>query len=175
MNRILQGFFYLFGKKRNRRIFYLLVICLAALGDFLFLGLARRTFIFYSNREGNVVVEDRMLSRSGEQETDMRRYVEEVLLGPISPDSAPLFPRGTRLQSLMYREGIVYANLSESAALALLVGGDTFRSLVTLKEGLRRNFSHVKEVRLFIEGNEVFFEEFRGFLGISADNSAIAL
>ena len=64
----------------------------------------------------------------------------------------------------MYREGVVYADLSESAALPLLAGGDVFRSFLTLKEGLQRNFSHVRDVRLFIGGNEVFFNEFRGFL-----------
>ena len=83
---IFSPFGRVFAKRKNRRILYLLLICLAALGDFLYLGLARRTFIFYSNREGNIVVEDRMLRWSGEQETDIRRYVEEVLLGPFSPD-----------------------------------------------------------------------------------------
>jgi len=168
-----------FSVRKNRRLFYLAVISLLALGEFLFSGLVRRTFVFYSNLEGNTVVEDRILHRSGDQETDIRRYVDEVLLGPVSPDSAPLFPRETRLSSFMYRDAVVYADLTEQAALPLPEGarrpipegGDVFRSLLTLNEGIRRNCSFVKDVRLFIGGNEVFFEEFRGIFANPADNS----
>jgi len=163
-----------FSKKINRRFVYLVVIGLFALGDFLYIGLARRTFVFYSYIGNNTVVEDRMLYRSPNQETDIRRYIDEVLLGPVSPDSAPLFPRETRLNSFMYREGVVYADLTESAALPSEGSGDVYRSLLTLNEGLRRNFPSIKDVRLFIGGNEVFFKEFRGIFPNPADNSKTA-
>ena len=158
-----------FSVKKNRRLGYLTVLGLIALGEFLYLGLVRRTFVFYSNIEENTVVEDRMLRRSRNRETDIRRYVDEVLLGPVSPDSAPLFPRETRLHSFMFRDAVVYADLTESAVFAPL--GNVFRSLLTLNEGIRRNFSFVKDVRIFIGGNEVFFEEFRDIFANSADNS----
>jgi hypothetical protein len=164
-----------FSKKKNRRLFYLALISLFALGELLFSGLVRRTFVFYSNIEGNTVVEERMFRRSPNRETGIRRYVDEVLLGPVAPDSAPLFPRETRLHSFMYREAVVYADLSESAALPLPEGGNVFRSLLTLNEGVRRNFPYVKNVRLFIGGNEVFFEEFRGIFANPADNSKTPL
>jgi len=163
-----------FSKKKNRRLLLLALLCLAALGEFFYSGLVRRTFVFYSIMEGNTVVEDRMLHRSSDRETDLRRYVDEVLLGPVSPDSAPLFPRETRLNSLIYREGAVYVDLSESAALPFTEGRDVFRSLLTLNEGLRRNFSYIKDVKIFIGGNEAFFEEFRRIFANSADNSKTA-
>ena len=182
-----------FSKKKNRRLTYLALISLFALGEFLYLGLARRTFVFYTDTEGISVVEDRMLRRSGDRETDIRRYVDEVLLGPVTPDLAPLFPRETRLNSFMYRDAVVYADLTESAALPVPgtsaetrrtegsmsrgsppEGSDVFRSLLTLNEGIRRNFSYVKDVRLFIGGNEIFFNEFRGIFANSADNSKAA-
>jgi hypothetical protein len=165
-----------FGRKRNRRFIYLVALSLFALADFLFSGLVRRTFVFYSNIDGNPVVEDRMLrrsgGRSGDRETDIRRYMDEVLLGPVSPDSALLFPRETRLHAFMYRDAAVYADLSEVAALPS--DGDVFRNLLTLNEGIRRNFSYVKDVKLFIGGNEVFFNEFHGIFGDPADNSKAA-
>ena len=161
----------IFGTKRNRRLFCLVAISLFALGEFLLSGLVRRTFLFYSNIGGHSVIEDRMLHQSSDKETDIHRYVDEVLLGPASPDSAPLFPRETRLHSFMYRDGIVYTGLSESAAVPVNGAGDVFRSLLTLNQGIRRNFPQVKNVRLFIGGNEVFFEEFRGIFANSADNS----
>ena len=172
--RVLNALKAFFSKKKNRRLFYLMVIILFAFGEFLLSGLVRRTFVFYSSIEGNAAVEDRMLHQSLDKETDIRRYVDEVLLGPVSPDSAPLFPRETRLQSFMYRNGVVYADLSEPAAMPVNDTGDVFRSLLTLNQGIRRNFPVVKDVRLFIGGNEVFFEEFRGIFTNSADNSKTA-
>jgi hypothetical protein len=102
-----------------------------------------------------------MLRSSSSRETDIRRYVEEALLGPVSPDSAPLFPRDTRLDSFLYRDGVVYADLSESAVLPPPEGGDVFRNFLTLYRGIRRNFPSVKDVRLFAAGREAFFEDFR--------------
>jgi len=172
-----------FSNKKYRRLSYLVLICLFALGEFWHSGLVRRTFVFYSYLKGETVVEDRMLRLSSDRETDIRRYIEEVLLGPVSPDLAPLFPRETRLFSFMYREGLVYADLTEAAALPFQDAdsgldpperGEVFRSLLTLNEGIRRNFPYVKDVRLFIGGNEVFFEEFRGIFGNSADNRKTA-
>ena len=163
-----------FGKKQNRRLFYLALICFFTFGSFILSGLVRRTFIFYSNIEGKSIIEERMLRQSSDRETDIRRYVDEVLLGPASPDSAPLFPRETKLQSFLYRSGVVYVGLSETAALPSGGTGNVFRSLLTLNQGIRRNFSQVKDVRLFIGGNEVFFEEFRGIFKNSADNMETA-
>jgi hypothetical protein len=175
MNEIPRKFLSALGafvsKARNRRLTYLVVIGLIALGEFLISGLARRTFVFYSSLEGKTVVEDRMLHRSGDRETDIRRYVEEVLLGPSFPELDPLFYRGTKLSSFMYRETVVYADLSESAALPVEGNWDVFRSLLTLNEGIRRNFPFVGDVRLFIGGNETFFNEFSGIFAKSADNS----
>jgi hypothetical protein len=165
----LNSLFRFFGKKRNRRLCGLVLIGIFALAEFLASGLARRTFVFYSNIEGAEMVENRMLRRSPSRETDIERYVDEVLLGPASPDSAPLFPKETRLVSFMYREGVVYADLSEPA-LFPPEGGDLFRNLLTLNKGIRRNFSFIKGVKIFIGGNEVFFNEFRAIFKESADN-----
>ena len=157
--------------KRNRRIVYLVIIFLIATGDFLLSGLVRRTFVFYYHIGGNIAVEDRMLSRSSNREADIHRYIEEALLGPVSPASVVLFPRETRLTSLMLRNGKVYANLTEDAVMPLPGNWDVFNSLLTLNEGIRRNFSYVKDVRLFIGGNETFFKEFSEIFANSADNS----
>ena len=163
-----------FGNKRNRRLICLIILCLFAFGEFILSGLARRTLIFYSDFDGKSVIENRMLHHSSDREANIRRYVDEVLLGPASPDTALLFSRETRLHSFMYRGGIVYADLTEPAALPAGETWDVFRSLLTLNQGIRRNFPQVKDVRLFIGGNEVFFEEFREIFANSADNTKTA-
>ncbi|WP_010258394.1 GerMN domain-containing protein [Treponema primitia] len=155
-------------KKAQRRFMYLCLLGILAFADFLILGLVRRTFVFYSIDTGIPVVEDRMVSQTGSRENVISRYVKEALLGPVSLDSAPLFSKGTRLESLLYRDGVIYADLSESAALAPLNGADVFTGLYTLYGGIRRNFSYVKDVRLFIAGHEAYSEKFREkFVGIA--------
>ena len=174
MKGILSSLSRFLSKKKNRRLLCIVAISLFALGEFFFSGLVRRTFLFYSNMDRSVVVEDRMLRRSPIRETDIRRYVDEVLLGPVTPDLAPLFPKETRLNSFMYRGSVVYADLSESAALPLSEGDDVFRGLLTLNEGIRRNFPFVRDVRLFIGGNEAFFKDFSRIFVNPADNSKTA-
>jgi len=147
------------GAKRGA--FFLVVISIAALVEFLTLGLARRTFVFYTVKEGSIVVEDRMLKRSRSREVNITRYTEEMLLGPVNPDLLPLFPRGTRLKSLLYRNGVVYADFSADAVMPPEEGGETLVNFKTFYSGILRNFSFVKDVRFFIEGKAAFIDEFR--------------
>jgi hypothetical protein len=147
--------------KSRRRLLFLVLLGLLAFSEFMLSGLVRRTFVFYSISEGATVVEDRLLSRSYSRETDVRRYLEEALLGPVGPGLAPLFPRETRLNSLLYRDGVVYADLNESAALPFDEGGEVLGNFLTLYNGIRRNFSFVKDVRFFIDGNQAFFDDFQ--------------
>jgi len=136
----------------------------AALVEFYVSGLARRTFVFYDFYSGVVSVEDRMLAsgrgRSSSREVDITRYVAEALLGPVSQSSMPLFPGETRLLSLLYRDGTVYADFSEEAVLPPEAGGEVFKNFKTLYDGIKRNFSFVNEVRFFIAGRAVFRNEF---------------
>jgi len=128
----------------------------AALIEFSAFGLARRTFVFYAIDSGDVVTEERMLRHAASREADVARYVEEALLGPVSPDTLPLFPRGTSLQSLLLREGVVYASLSGDSVLPPQEGGDVSRGFETLRAGVKRNFPFVGEVRFFIDGRAAF-------------------
>ncbi|MCL2175746.1 MAG: GerMN domain-containing protein [Treponema sp.] len=145
----------------KRRLFLLFIISVVAIVDFLYLGLARRTFVFYTIDGGDIIVEDRMLKHSSSREEDIIRYTEEALLGPVSPDLFPLFPGETKLKSLFYRNKTVYIDLTETAAFSPHKGSvnrkviDNFR---TFNEGILRNFSFVSDVRFFIEGNPVLLE-----------------
>jgi len=127
--------------------------------------------VFYDVSDGHIIVENRMLRRGEDRETDIRRYVNEALLGPRKHGGALLFERGTRLQSLLYREKTVYADLSEQALFPVAEGQGVFHSLLVLDEGIRRNFTSVADVRLSIGGNEVFLSDFNVISDTSADNS----
>jgi hypothetical protein len=142
----------------------LIVLAAAAFIEFFVSGLARRTFVFYDFDSGVVSVEDRMLASGRNtlsREVDVTRYVKEAVLGPVSPHSMPLFPGETRLLSLMYRDGTVYADLSEEAALPPAEGGEVLKNLETLRSGIRRNFSFVNDVRFFIAGKAAYGDELK--------------
>jgi hypothetical protein len=155
----------LFSSKIFRRFILLILAGLLALGDYLNAGLVRRTFVFYFVTDRSIMVEDRMLRRMESREDDIIHYVEEFLLGPALPELASPFPRETRLRSLLYRDGLVYADLSESAALPFPeqgspdAGQGVFGSFETLYRGIKRNFPYVRDVRLFAGGNRAFKDE----------------
>jgi hypothetical protein len=124
-------------------------------------GFVRRTFEFFTFERGTAVVEDRILPKSPSKELDIERYVGTALLGSVSLDLAPLFTPGTKLRSLLYRDGVLFADLSEIAALPIQGNRDVVQCLETLEGGIRRNFPYVSEVVLFIDGNQVIFQNFR--------------
>ena len=168
---ILKAIVRFFFVKRTRYLFFLILIGLIAFIECMVFGLVRRTFVFYSALDNATIVEDRMFHASDSNEVNIRRYVEEVLLGPVTHDARLLFPRETELLSLLYRDGIVYACFPENQTLIdLYAGEDIFLSFLTLNEGIRRNFSFVKNVKIFIGGNDIFFNEFNTNFADSADN-----
>jgi len=177
-----------FRMSKNRLLLIALgALAAAALIEFFIGGLARRTFVFYTMDSRIASVEERFLKRSSSREVDITRYVEESLLGPVSPNSLPLFPRETRLLSLLYRDGVVYVNLSEDAALPMVMPatsavesppvtsfvrdspatdvslpeGDVFINMRTLYSGVKRNFSFVRDLRFFIDGKAAYAGKFR--------------
>jgi len=144
----------------KRSLLLIGILILIAIVEFLSLGLARRTFVFYTISDGVIVVEDRMLKHSRTREGDIIRYTEETLLGPVSPDLLPLLPRGTKLKSLLFRNGVVYADFSSGAAMPPIEGGRTLDNFRTFYDSILRNFSYVKDVRFFIEGTAIYAENF---------------
>jgi hypothetical protein len=149
---------------------YLFLLGIPALFDYWSGGVVRRTFVFYARDTGKAGVEERLLPSMPSRELTLRQYVEETLLGPVSPDAEPLFLQETSLRSLFFQDGTVYVDLSLSAALPCSPGTDAFRSLSALYKGIRRNFGFVRDVRLFIEGREAYYESFRGLSSFPAES-----
>ena len=147
-----------FVKKRQRAaaVTAVLALCALALADYFTSGLARRTFVFHMMGNGRDIVEERMIMRTPSRAADISRYVEEALLGPISLEAEPLLDRGTRLEAVLLRDGGVFLDFSGEAAIPPLTGSlaDKFN---VLDAGIRRNFFFVKDIRIFITGQEAIF------------------
>jgi hypothetical protein len=130
----------------------------------------RRTLVFYTIAEDMPVVENHLLPKEQSHELDLKRYVEEVLLGPARAGAAALFPQDTRLRMLLYRAGVVYVDLSQEAELPASGGVDTRRAFETLNEGIRRNFPFIEAVLFFIEGQEAYHDTFALLTGDEQEN-----
>jgi hypothetical protein len=88
---------------------------------------------------------------------------------PVAKLRARLVEGGAPRVLMVARDGVVYADLSESAALAPLEGGEVFRNLRTLYDGIKRNFSFVLDVRLFIAGKAAYYDEFRDIFAAESE------
>ncbi|MDR3200022.1 MAG: hypothetical protein LBT68_01075 [Spirochaetales bacterium] len=171
MSFMLKVFFPL-KKGRNSALAGLALLSIIALANYRTAGLSRRTFVFYEIGSGKPRIEERMIARTSSREIDIPRYVEDALLGPLSMQTAPLVDKAAELDSLLLREGAVFLNLSEGAAIPVGDGRLLFDNFLTLNLGIRRNFHYVEEVYIFISGNEVYFSEFsEKFADINKESS----
>jgi hypothetical protein len=141
-------------RKHNAVFAGLLLLCATALADYLTADFARRTFVFESMDTRQDDIEERMIMLTGSRETDISRYVEELILGPLSPETIPLIDRNARLEALLLRENVVYIDFSEESAIPPS-GGSLLENFEVLRGEIMRNFPFVREVRIFIAGNEV--------------------
>ena len=160
--------------KQIRRLAYLILLTIFAFVEMGRSGRSRRTFEFFIFDNDSSVIEDRMLHKTASMENDIKSYVEELVLGPVSQDFVPLVTKGTQLRSFMYRDKTVYADFSKEAALPVHGGKPLYESFLALNEGIRRNFKGVSDVKLFVNGNEVFFGEFSKIFRAESQNLPIS-
>jgi hypothetical protein len=123
---------------------------------------SRMVMTFYTAADGKSLVEERLMKNTESRAIEMKvtGYVDEVLLGPLSPGAAGFFPVAT-VQSCVVSDGTAYIGLPSSVGLAGTRNADdhltvdTARSFDTLKKDIGRNFRDLKDIVLFIEGREV--------------------
>ena len=115
----------------------------------------RRTFIFPSAEDGKYIIEYRNLTEKPHQ-GDINLYVDEILLCSTVERTKMLFTPGTRVLSCFERDHVLYVNLSKE----LLQMGD---GVIEIKEGtellkdnIKRNFSKIDSVEIYIEGKSAF-------------------
>jgi hypothetical protein len=138
------------------------LLAVIAFFDFHARDSSRTVMTFYTVADGKSLVEERLVKKteSGDIEMKVTGYVDEVLLGPLSPGAAGFFPV-TTVQSCIVSDRTAYIGLPLSVVLAGTRNADdrltvdTARSFNTLKKDIGRNFRDLKDIVLFIEGREV--------------------
>jgi hypothetical protein len=155
-SEILQWIKQFLQSSLNRRLTALILLLLIASADILLTPKKRFVFSFYSQKNNALMAETRFFKAGNTREIRLQHFVEEYLLGPTSVDNLPLFPQDASLDTLMIRKDHAYINLSEAAALPV-PGTVPFEKRARLfADMIRRNFQSVKEISLFIAGNELY-------------------
>jgi hypothetical protein len=106
-----------------------------------------------AGRPVRLVAEARFLPRHRDGDRDARELVEAVLLGPARRGTAALFPPAATVRTLMVRRGVLFVDLSATAAipdplapLPLGVATDA------LARAVRFNFRWIREIALTVDG-----------------------
>jgi hypothetical protein len=149
----IKGFFQI---SLQRRLTFLLVLLAIASLDIMLIPKKRYIYGFYAQKTNSLHVETRYLIAGKTKEERLQHYIEEYLLGPTSVDMTPLFPLDAFLTTVMIRNEKAYINLSDSAALSV-PNSVTFEKRARLfTQMIQKNFQSIKEITLFIAGNEVY-------------------
>ena len=115
-----------------------------------------RIFFFPDHNSSKTIGESRKTPRIPfDKEKDMDIFVKELLLGPISMSLDPLFPAGTKLEKILYRDKIVYLDLNFMALLPDKRAGHGFdNSILLIEKNIKFNFPFVKKVIITVLGQE---------------------
>lgn len=132
------------------------IVCalVVSLACFLPSAARRHVLVFPSAASGDRVVEVRYAPRQPVQGS-IPRFVDELLLGPQSRRARPLFVLGTRAEFCFLRGKTLYLGLSKELLAADAVADDMLGDIALFKENIRKNFSRLDDIVLFVDGKYV--------------------
>ena len=115
---------------------------------------AERTLFFVEPVSKAVVMEHRLIAEKHDLEQNLELLIKDELLGPALLVRDSVFPNGTRLNHIMLREGILYADLSSEAMFPSAHSGLNFKdSIRILEETIRFNFPEIGKIVVTIDGS----------------------
>lgn len=134
-------------------------ILLAAIGlSFVFSGLLylasapgkRYTFRFQSVDSGRNNVEWRFLPRRKRAQR-AALYIDELLLGPKTERSKPIFSPGTKATFCFERGRTLYVNLTSDLLVQSGNASEIMQGLEIFKMNIKRTFPKYKQVEIYID------------------------
>lgn len=111
---------------------------------------SRYTFRFQSVDSGRNNIEWRFLpSKRGAQKVS--QYVDELLLGPKTERSRPIFSPGTKADFCFERGRTLYINLTPDLLVKSGNASEIMEGLEIFKMNIKRTFPKYKEVEIYID------------------------
>lgn len=119
----------------------------------------RRQFIYESVDGKTKYIESRYLS-SNPEGGNVVKYVEELVLGPVTERAKPLFPIGTKVLHCFERDGTLYIDLSFQSLLTNDLDRDFEKVFALAEKNIKYNFPSIKHVEFFVEKRNVFEKKY---------------
>jgi|GEM_PF-1251491 len=115
--------------------------------------------IFFPDGHGAIRGEKREMPRRFNAEDKAELFVSELLLGPESLHLTSAFAPGTKVESVVYRKGRLYVDLSPEAALTDSGKPESVKAgLAALERTLRAALPGIKRITLAIGGFEPYVD-----------------
>ncbi|MDR3284840.1 MAG: GerMN domain-containing protein [Treponema sp.] len=115
---------------------------------------ARRMFYFPSYDGVTLYTEVRFLPKAPAQ-GDIRLFVDELLLGPLTDRCRPLFSQGTRTLSCVQQAHTLYLDLSSEGFFSDGAAVPVREAVEILGKNIKANFPLLDTVEIFIAGVKV--------------------
>lgn len=97
--------------------------------------------------------EERFFPRQDTLEADIELTVQELILGPKEPEHIRVLPSDVRIDSIMYRDGTLYCNLSKEMLTNDTASPYNLEEMVqAVGNSILFNFPRLKHVHLFVNG-----------------------
>ncbi|MBO7429619.1 MAG: GerMN domain-containing protein [Spirochaetia bacterium] len=113
-----------------------------------------RTLFFVEPVAKAVVMEHRLIAEKHDLELNVELLIKDELLGPVLLVRDSVFPEGTKLNHILLRDGVLYADLSPEAMFPSAHSGLNFRdSIRILEKTISFNFPEIKNIVVTIDGS----------------------
>lgn len=111
----------------------------------------RRTFVFNASDSDKLRLEIRYVPVNPPN-GKYQYYIEELLLGPVSEHCSKIFNAGTKVVSCSKKDDVLYVSLSKELLQADAFTTDFKKQIELFKMNVKKNFSNIKDVEIFIDG-----------------------
>ena len=118
----------------------------------------RQIFYFESYDSSRICTETRY-SEKKDGDEEIRAFVDDLLLGPMTNRFKFLFSPGTRTEFCFSNGKELYVGLSKQA---LFVNSETFnmkQNVSLLRKNIVKNFTKINKIYIYIDGKPVFAEK----------------
>ena len=116
------------------------------------IGSDRRVFLYPLSGSSKIKKEVRYLN-SHPVQGKINYYVDELILGPSFYRGRSLFTPGTAVEYCFLSEKTLYVGLSQEAVLQENGAQKLSEGLALLKKNIKKNFTGIKDIEVFIDGN----------------------
>jgi len=131
----------------------LLASLLISLLLYLLPGRSKRVLLFPIGQDRRLAGETRFLPRKKGLEENIRLLVEEIVLGPATPNYQRVVPQDLTVQNVILVQNTLYISFSKEMLFAAAELNQTVDEMIqAVGNSVLYNFPRVKDLYVFIEG-----------------------